>query len=225
MNFKSRRARVRFAGVAAIATTVTTLLLSTPAQAFNFTYNEDLVGDLGNTAGTATVLNHLNTNPALPLAGLPATGDPLEIEGEFSAGDTDDWAQFTLGEASSLLTIVMSSAHFPTTELGFEFFRGGTTLAERIASGTFLSNGNPPNPSAGAFLPGSFAAGEQFFIRTFFADANGSLLSRGPDYNFQVEAQPIPTPALLPGLLGMGIAALRKRKTALHLAETNKSVT
>lgn len=35
----------------------------------------------------------------------------------------------------------------------------------------------------------------------------------GTSFSFDVSAAPVPTPALLPGLIGVGVAALRKRKS------------
>lgn len=43
------------------------------------------------------------------------------------------------------------------------------------------------------------------------------------DFNYTLSVTAVPTPALLPGLIGMGLAALRKRKAELEQPETVKS--
>jgi hypothetical protein len=51
---------------------------------------------------------------------------------------------------------------------------------------------------------------------TLLATATGSLsgsqTSRSSDFSLSLNATAVPTPALLPGLVGLGVAALRKRK-------------
>lgn len=83
------------------------------------------------------------------------------------------------------------------------------------SSATFTWNGS----AAG----GSFSAADvngtplnQFDFRILSTSSTlGSVLSQGPNGFSDITQGPvaaIPTPALLPGLVGMGIAALRKRK-------------
>ncbi|MGG6238286.1 PTPA-CTERM sorting domain-containing protein [Nodosilinea sp. AN01ver1] len=73
----------------------------------------------------------------------------------------------------------------------------------------------------GPLPPGSpssfFVAGIQGVFQPLGLDgsgsfsAQGSLRIDGSSYSADITAAPIPTPALLPGLLGLGVAALRKR--------------
>jgi hypothetical protein len=155
---------------------------------------------------------------------LPANGDALQIVGEFAPTDLNDFAQFVLGETADRISIVMSSSHVPpgnfVRQLGYEFYKGvvgnGGTL---LSSGVFATDGGdgPGGLSDGAISAlltgGNFTPGP-YSLRTFVSNPEVALAG-DVDYNFQVEALPIPTPALLPGLIGMGVAAWRRRKGAV----------
>jgi hypothetical protein len=58
----------------------------------------------------------------------------------------------------------------------------------------------------GVFGDGSVGSG------TFSTESNGFIGAGGTAYSLNLTSTPVPTPALLPGLVGLGVAALRKRK-------------
>lgn len=210
-------------GIALVGAALSVIANSAPAQAANFTYNEDRFGDLSSSL-PPTQINGTNTFLPLPNDRLPVDGNPLQIVGEFSANDLNDYAQFVLDGTADRISIVMSSAHVPpgnfVRQLGYEFYQGivgsGGTL---LSSGIFATDGGD---GAGPLLDGAVAAlltGGTFTpgaysFRTFVNNPQIGL-ANDVDYNFQVEALPIPTPALLPGLIGMGVAAWRKRRGAV----------
>ena len=65
------------------------------------------------------------------------------------------------------------------------------------------------NNSGSSFF--GLIGGDSFNSFTWF---DGSETGNGNDFNFKVDdlTASVPTPALLPGLIGMGVAAIRKRK-------------
>jgi hypothetical protein len=200
-------------------------LASAPAQALTFTYNEFVTGDLSNNSALPTIINSGNTAPPLPATGLPANSDALAVIGGFSSSDLNDYGQFTLGQAATAIDIVMNSSHLPPAgvvrELGFQFYQGGIggTLLASGVFGTDGGDGSGPLPD-GAFqqlLTGNFAPGIYSF-RTFVNNTSVPVVG-SIDYGFRVEAaQAVPTPALLPGLIGMGVATLRRRKVMVSEA-------
>lgn len=210
MKFKSLSAGALLVGAIAASA-----CFSAPAQALTFVYNDE-TSDLSNNSVTPTVIG----SPPLPATGLPADSDALAIIGNFNVGDVDDYAQFTLGQTANAIDIVMNSSHIArdvgvVRELGYAFYQGGIggTL---LSSGIFGTNGGDlggPLPD-GAFqqlLTGNFSPGTYSF-RTFVNNPLAGTLG-DIDYGFRIEAtQAVPTPALLPGLIGMGMAVIRKRK-------------
>ena len=74
-------------------------------------------------------------------------------------------------------------------------------------------------------LSGSFQGVFTNINNVAVADGTFSLTSGNPNL-ISIAATPVPTPALLPGLVGLGIAALRKRKSEeieVETAETAKA--
>ena len=72
----------------------------------------------------------------------------------------------------------------------------------------------------GAFNPGGKEISE---VLSAFATIKNDKTMLGNYTNITLATTPIPTPALLPGLIGMGVAALRKRKSEVEAAETAKA--
>lgn len=74
----------------------------------------------------------------------------------------------------------------------------------------------------GRFFAGSEFAGFGSFTSQFTVIGNGSTRNVKTTYSGNIAALPIPTPALLPGLIALGVGALRKRNSeALEAAEAD----
>jgi hypothetical protein len=61
-----------------------------------------------------------------------------------------------------------------------------------------------------AILPGTYVGGSAYGSNSSNTPFSSSLA--GLDVTFRLSGTPIPTPALLPGLVGMGVVAFRKRR-------------
>lgn len=72
-----------------------------------------------------------------------------------------------------------------------------------------------PNPFAGGILTGFFTNGlGKTVAKGSFAGQFNDIQATGTNtFSGTLVANEVPTPALLPGLVGMGVAALRKRKS------------
>lgn len=73
----------------------------------------------------------------------------------------------------------------------------------------------------GRFTDGSLGLGTFTLGRAITSPAGNPVVTN--DFNYTLSVTAVPTPALLPGLIGMGLAALRKRKAELEQPETVKS--
>lgn len=103
---------------------------------------------------------------------------------------------------------------------------GGDTLFFDLLSPAIASLGNLPGPdnTYRTVLNGQFRLASSGATL-----ANGLLTAQVPDTfvlgtstaisSFSISATAVPTPALLPGLIGMGIAAIRKRKDESEITE------
>jgi hypothetical protein len=72
-------------------------------------------------------------------------------------------------------------------------------------------NANPLLTQFDAIVAGIFSNGS-LGIGTFSTESNSFIGAGGSAYSLNLTSTPVPTPALLPGLVGLGVAALRKRK-------------
>jgi hypothetical protein len=57
-----------------------------------------------------------------------------------------------------------------------------------------------------------------------FSSQSANFLAGGASFSSTITSTPVPTPALLPGLVGLGVAALRKRKSEGSEAEETVGV-
>lgn len=192
MNFKSLSAGAVIASVVLAGT-----LASAPAHAFHVEHNEnplDVNSPFNDTSATAE-----NTPVLL------ATGDDLEISGALEGtartpSDYSDWFKFST-TVSSFLSTGFTSSHVPATSLT-AFLYKESDLANSVLT---LSLTSPGGTGGIANLGNPLAAGN-FLVNV--VSSSGAKI----DYTYDIEANPVPTPALLPGLIGMGVAAWRKRK-------------
>jgi hypothetical protein len=181
-----------FALVLAPAAIGSVVAYSQPAHAATFFHPE--VGDA------------VSTLPGQATGVSLAPGDVLNLFGTLSGVDNTDVFQFTYsGVAPSGLTLGALNFGLTVPEVAatvaFEIYKNGTALA---------IPGIPPavaiDPVSGLFV-GIFNPGDVVSVR--FSQAS----TMTANYSAVFSATAVPTPALLPGLLGLGAAAWRKRKS------------
>lgn len=73
----------------------------------------------------------------------------------------------------------------------------------------------------GTFADGTVGLGTFVLGSAITSPAGNPVVTN--DFNYTLSVTAVPTPALLPGLIGMGLAALRKRKAELEQPETVQS--
>lgn len=214
MNFKPM-----LVGVAAVAALTAPALVTAPAQAANIASGSVLnLNSTGLTGGgVRRVGNTLDffsaTLPAIP----PFFAGGSVGQGTAIAASTGTFANsnfISLPEIKDLALApsggTFNSGFVSNFLTGINFLTGGSASFDLT---NFVYNA----ASGGADITGIFKSGsDSFFGSGTFTSQLGSLtVGNGPSsYSLSLTANPtpIPTPALLPGLIGLGVAALRKRK-------------
>jgi len=161
-----------------------------------------LVIPLGNTEVTATITGFANaarqvSQNAAGLGVFGGGGDDPEVDGF----GPDETLQVLFSKEVTLTGISLANVGF-FDELAL------------FVDGAFFDDAFIPGPNIGDTGTGAFtlsATGTTFGFTV--TDFNDDFLLSG----LQVEV--VPTPALLPGLLGLGAAALRKRRKGAAEAE------
>jgi hypothetical protein len=163
-------------------------------------------------AQAATVTGTLNIDQTTGVNSVTSSGIDFNNTPNFfsvSSSSTDTFAGFSgSGVTISDLPFSFSSP--------FDFIKvaaGPTFRITGLSDSVFTSTPSGNVNSFFATVRGNFVFGgdstpvtdDSFLVSTRFT--NGSFT------DISIEAAPVPTPALLPGLVGMGIAALRKRKS------------
>ncbi|CAN5844896.1 hypothetical protein BH23CYA1_BH23CYA1_21420 [soil metagenome] len=210
MYSKSTSLTAVLAGVAALG-----VVSAAPAQAA-------IVGGGGfNLMGTTSVTNAGTATPTLNFTGFSVAaingafaglgGNPvikslLLIDGNPSPNTRAVLSTNSLTDFITGLTLNGKALSFDLDATGIDLFgdvRGETDF-------------NIAGPISGTFRSGNVALGSGFLG----VNASGGVSDNLS--NVSLVATEIPTPALLPGLVGMGVAALRKRKS-LGAEETVES--
>jgi hypothetical protein len=138
----------------------------------------------------------------------------------FSFGDTvnGNAAELPLFTPVGVKDILLNNVNPTTWSLSpssVASFLTGTSLGNFTLTKFDLTKTN------GTFGPNFIANFEGFFndgssgvgdFRSAATVGSNLLLSSGGGYAIALDSTPVPTPALLPGLVGLGVAALRKRK-------------
>jgi len=99
-----------------------------------------------------------------------------------------------------------------TSNLTFNLFASDDYVGSKTGSGALLSLATS-GPLAGNFQ----FNGATLATGSLSAGRSGEISSDGL-YGITLTAQPVPTPALLPGLIGLGMGVLRKRKKEMAAA-------
>lgn len=215
MRLNSLIVRGVIAAISVLGSSALATIIATPAHAAIFFFPESQPGDpsRNNIAGSADDTG----------IDLLATGDAILIGGTLQGTGSDtgdiDWFSFGIQEAGTL-SLSFQSSQFPTAALQAMFYAASDpttplTLFRNAAPTvpvTSLSFNTPGGD--GARVDGEYSADTRFLVQILGDAANN------PNYSFQAELQPlpvtpVPTPALLPGLIGMGAAAWRKRQGEL----------
>ncbi|PSN17797.1 hypothetical protein C7271_15835 [filamentous cyanobacterium CCP5] len=184
----------RLSGYIAIAATLTSLFaIAHPAQALIFKFESDSVAgtlefeSTGNLMlpkiGANTVITRLDSDNGL---------FPVPIEFDSFEGVTGFDSGFDV--TTSSLSVV-------------RFVSGSFTVPVTVPNGvSFTGEINFVSEKPNGLVSGSGTARQKFIV-------DGYEISRETvAFSILENTEAIPTPALLPGLVGMGVAALRKRK-------------
>lgn len=194
-----------------------TLTMALPAQALDFTATGDVTG-LGDPVVELTnaFSNGSDDSTNFNLSGSDPVGiDELEGALGVQLGALDD----NPTEGSAIITELLANAG-DIFSFDWEFFTNDNLSAD-YAFVTVLFEANPlaevfklataPTAASGKFSY-SFANAGNYKIGIGIVDVGDATGSSGLTIsNANVEA--IPTPALLPGLIGLGLGVVRKRKS------------
>lgn len=200
MNFKS----IGLAAIAATTVAAGATLASSPAQALSITSGSEI------NFATPPLLG---AGADISASGIDFFSGNLPFIGRFGQGiavtsGTGDFANanfFSLGAQIKDLTLPSITAAQKTG------FISGINLFPSFASIAFdLSTFNFDALNRNATFTGFFRSGSDLTAATGLFTAQSTF--NPTSYSLSIKAAPIPTPALLPGLIGLGIGVLRKRK-------------
>ena len=179
-----------------------TLGIATPSLAASLSYT-------GTTVGEATWSRPL-ANGVNPPVALAAVGTNVPFSAFQFNVDTTGAYDF------------LSTSTDPANWDNYTFLYVNSFDSTNPLDNIVIANNNFPTKGLSGFNNVSLTAGLNYFLVTSgFADADaGAFLNTISSANRIIAgpATPIPTPALLPGLIGMGITLLRKKKA--NSAET-----
>jgi len=206
MNFKT----FGVSATAALAVATGTAMVSAPAHALSLTGSLSLSGGGTVTADQITFANSVVDTASGDFSSLltstAATIKPINLTPPALPGisfrSTDaipqfiNFGSFTVGSLTSTLFFNLDASPFVTVSIPPT---GVNQFAFPNISGTFDFDG-------------------QTVARGFL---NASNTGSGGSYDISLRAEPIPTPALLPGLIALGVGALRKRKAEAAVVEAD----
>jgi len=218
MNFKSIGLKAALA-----ATVVGSALAVAPAQAatfggiISFGGNGELTSVKGNEKTNVATISFVDKV-------LPITAGTKSFSG-YAGGD----GKATFFSKSFLTSLTDKTSFVTFTKTGFDtitFDLGSFVNSAFVDFGTKTdSDGQFTSKVKGVFKslsnPGGTAIDKDFSAFATIKVAPGTNFT-----NITLATTPIPTPALLPGLFGLGVAALRKRKSEeseVEAAETAKA--
>jgi len=196
-----------FAAAAIVGMTVA----SAPAQAASLSPNQtlNLFGDsrleIGG-GGTSAVLNFSDSTLPLPALYNTPTGQALvagSSDPVFGIGSIAILRDLTLTGSGTTFSLGAAVNSFITLTNGIKFNLQSFTLTGTNATPGVLSNWT-------ADYVGEFVADNTLGGTGLFTSQGRVVSENGSSFSSSVTA--VPTPALLPGLIGMGVAAWRKRK-------------
>lgn len=217
MNFNSNTAKALL-GAAVVAGAVTAI--AQPASAISFSLGGNSVAGQGQVSALSGVTT-VDFDSPTP-AGITYTGGDIvsgTIVGEYAAPPDDVTQYFTLGGPgqSSPVTIALASLqnyfglYWGSIDAynAVTFYRGDKLLD--VITGPQVRNpADGSQEPIGAAYVNFFADGpDDYFDKIVLR--SGQAAFESDNHAFR-DAIPTPTPALLPGLIGLGLGVLRKRK-------------
>ncbi|MFM7450149.1 MAG: PTPA-CTERM sorting domain-containing protein [Leptolyngbyaceae cyanobacterium] len=206
--------------LAAGAATVAISTVSAPAEAAVITYT-----DRANWQSALSGLGWSASPPEQFNAVIPDADSIIFANGVLSDGSPN--TQFGVNQVvggaynGGLTTSATSPFYtqikwtFPTSTRGFgadwfNTFSGGAASLQVTIAGQTINIANALGGGGNGFL--GFISDTPFTEATFSVGGSGDLAYDADNLSYAQNSTVVPTPALLPGLIGMGIAAWRKRK-------------
>lgn len=154
---------------------------------------------------------------------IPVPTNPLQIDDpQIDANGSNETLKLTFDQTVRIVSAVFSRVGINTPRIGLippvasnDYYNLSSDTAGALATNRDIPEGNLLDTDTGledftAFLSSTQRTGSIF---NFSVPSGNGLASS--DYqlrSIEVEAVPVPTPALLPGLIGMGLGLVRKRK-------------
>jgi len=222
MNFKS----IGLGAVATTAMVVGSVFANTPVQAMTINAG-DVLGLIGSArlqnadvaVGSTSKLNfssYTNTTSGTLLVSGASSGafEPLALQ--FAFAEVKDLTLTKTATNTWVFAPATALVDFVTVAAGnvkYDLTKFTLTKEANLFTANFEGLFRSDNEVAGT---GSFAP----------ADSLTFLTNTGKGSSTSMDITAIPTPALLPGLIGLGVAALRKRKSeesGVEAAETAKA--
>jgi len=234
MNFKS----IGLAGLAAATLMSAATVTATPANASSIAGSKLVFGGVGKFT---TATGKLNFSPRAGSFSIPGLGSysgkgfgRAVILNDGSKDGSKDYFDGRFAEQFRVKDLKFNSSGTNAWTLALapgktfidEFFKfkDGVTFDLSTFGLTKQANGGLIGNYTGTFKD---AQGNPFFGSDgSFTAFNDKFTTNAKGDGYSSSITPIPTPALLPGLLGLGVAALRKRKSeesGVEAAETAKA--
>lgn len=214
--------RFKSFSIAAISLTAGAALTALPAQALSIAPGSTLGIGGGNNGGV--IISGSPSNYQFDflfdgsVAADPGTAGELEIQSKtgsfFSSGITEGSGGARIKD---IATVTAGGGYVipPTSDFISNLVYGGESLSFDLTSLTGFTF-NPPGLGAlnGFSFSGKFRTASGAILGNGSLNAIFSIdtLTGNTSWAASLTATPIPTPALLPGLLGLGLGVLRKRK-------------
>ena len=209
-----------FSVLAASAAATTVVATALPAQALSLDGTLNFGGNISVSGGPDNFQYDFldeGTNPSLS----PGTAGDIVLGA--STGSFTTVSEVAVGAKIQDFSTLFAVPDFPsapidnfitglllgTKEVSFNLvgFAGSTGFFNILANDFGLNGG----AVEGFFTDGS---GETVGVGSLTAQFSTDEVTGLTTYSASLQAKPVPTPALLPGLIGMGFATLRKRKVA-----------
>ncbi len=211
--------KTKFFGAAAAAIALSAATISAaPAQALNLDGTLNLQGAatvqdytaVGQTKsvifGAPALVTGTSDFASIGAGGITINPLALKLTGQASLGSGNLFRTFSNPGLTPFINFGSRLIGGVTSNLSFNLLASDDYFGTKTTAGGLLS----------LFASGPLAGSFQFDGVTV---ANGSLsanrsgnVAENGIYGITLTAEPIPTPALLPGLIGLGMGVLRKRK-------------
>jgi hypothetical protein len=177
----------------------------------------------GSAQGTPALVVQNNQGLGVYSGIIPVPTNPLLVDSaQIDANGSDETLKLTFDQTIRIVSATFSRVGFGgnSSALGNDFYTLSSNIGGSLVTNKLIPGGNILDLGTGsenftAFLSSAQRTGSVF---NFSVPSGGGILSS--DYqllNLTVEA--VPTPALLPGLLGLGVSLARKRKQQALAAE------